>query len=147
MNNNDQWGGMPRPNLAKLPTVIREQLAQPVPLRPNEVRAKIVIFRKSPGLIHPNGRVYVTEYRKDANNISGSPDGIQIDSADFSGKSPLSSILLTKQDIPAVIENMLRIYRTLGATDEEINALQKRAEKPLMALRANTYFEDEGSRE
>jgi len=147
MNYNPRWPGAPGPNLTKLPQHIREQIAQPVPLRPSEVRTKISLFQVTSGLQHPNGRVLVSEFRQDPDNYVNKPDGIQIDGSDFYGRKPLLSIVLDKKTAQPVIENMLRCFLALGATKEELAALVSRAEQPLERLQATTYYEDEGSRD
>jgi hypothetical protein len=136
-----------RPNLSKLPHLIREQLNQAVPHRPNEVATKTVIFKKTQGLIHPNARLLITEHRKDPNVFSGPPDGIQIDSMDFSGRVPLLSLILPKVSVPAVLENIIRGYLALGGTEEGLAEIQAKAKRPLQGMGLTTYYEDEGSRD
>ena len=142
-----RWPGGPRPDLRKLPQVVREQLSQPVPLRPTEVHAGVLLFQTTPGLNHPNGRVLVSSHRKDPEAYTAVPDGIQIDLTDFYGRKPLASIVLTPAAVVPVLENLIRCYVALGATAEDVQQRLSNATLPAERLQATTYYEDEGSRE
>jgi hypothetical protein len=72
---------------------------------------------------------------------------VQIDAADFYGRTPLVSVLLRKEAIAPILENMIRSYLATGATLEAVQELVSRAQLPLEKLQATTYYEDEGSRE
>lgn len=142
-----RWPGGPRPDLRRLPQVVREQMSQPVPLRPTEVHASVLLFQSTPGLNHPNGRVLVSPHRKDPDNYTGVPDGIQLDMTDFHGRKPLASVVLTAKAAIPVLENLIRCYMALGATPEDVQQLVSNAKLPVERLQATTYYEDEGSRE
>jgi len=115
------WGAI-GPNLSKLPPHLRESLSENIPLRPGEVHGRVLIFRKTPALIHPNGRVLVTKYYKDAARPVGIPDGAQIDLVDFSGREPLVSVLLVKENVPAVLGGLVQSFLAMGGSADDLHA-------------------------
>lgn len=119
----DGWDfGDIQPNLSKLPPHLRENISKTLPLRPYEVHSRIFILRKSPGLNHPNGRVNVSDFYKDAVRPTGVPDGAQIDTTDFSGRLALASFILAKDKVTAVISGLAKSYMRMGGTREELLA-------------------------
>lgn len=114
------WGAI-GPNLSKLPQHLRESLTDNIPLRPGEVYGRVLIYRKTPALNHPNGRVLVTKYYKDAARPIGVPDGAQIDLVDFSGHEPLISILLAKESIPAVLGGLVQSFLAMGGSADDLH--------------------------
>lgn len=124
------WGSV-GPDLSKLPAHLRENLTESIPLRPGEVYGRVLIFRKTPGLNHPNGRILVSNYHKDAANPSGPPDGAQIDLADFSGRLALSTFFLAKDKVPPVLGGLIRSFLAMGGTEEELRTVIAQAVRPL----------------
>lgn len=113
------WGNI-GPDLSKLPPHLRENLTEPIPLRPGEVRGRVFIFRNTPGLNHPNGRVLVAPYHKDVAQPSTTPDGAQIDVADYTGRLPLATVVLAKKHMPDVMKGLVRNFLAMGGTREEL---------------------------
>ena len=126
----DGWDWGMRPNLSKLPLHLRESLTETIPLRPGEVYGKVLIFNKTTGLNHPNGRILVTNYHKDAARPVGPPDGAQIDMVDFSGRLPLATCLLRKKQVPDILRGLMRSFLAMGGTVEELHSAIDTAAKP-----------------
>lgn len=118
------WGGI-GPNLSKLPPHLRGSLGEPIPLRNNEVHGRVFIFRNTPGLNHPNGRILVTNFYKDAAAPTGIPDGAQIDVSEFSGRLALATMVLPKKHMPVVIRELVRSYIAMGGTIDELQIFDK----------------------
>jgi hypothetical protein len=113
------WNGI-GPNLSKLPPHLRDNFSGDIPLRPGEVRGRVIIFKKTPGLIHPNGRILVSHYHKDAACPIGRPDGAQVDMTDFTGRAALATFLLEKQQVPAILAGLVHSFLAMGGTEKEI---------------------------
>lgn len=116
------WGDR-TPDLSQLPPHLRESLTEPIPLRPGEVYGRVLIYKKTPGLNHPNGRILVTKYYKDVTKPTGVPDGAQFDMVDFTGRGALSTVILTQDNIPPVMGGLIRSFLSMGGTREELLAL------------------------
>jgi hypothetical protein len=146
----DYWDGSGAgvgPNLAKLPLEIREQQTRPMPLREGEAYGRVVLFRKSPGLVHPNGRVNVTVHQSDPLDVAAVA-GVQIDATDFSARIPLATLILAKEGVPGVLTNLLRAYMQLGGTDADIERCIATARKaPTISMTAVVNFEEQPSNE
>ena len=136
-----------RPNFTRLPAHLREQVVGALPRRPNEVTARVMLFRKVPGLNYNTGRVLISDYRYDPHDATKPPTGAQVDAMDPNGRIPLVSIVLNKNAIPTAVENLIRAFLASGGTEEELAQVLDKAKKPLQGMGLTTYYEDEGSRD
>lgn len=130
-----------RPDLSRLPAYIREGMHQPIPVRPDECNAVFVIFPNVQGLNHPNARCNVAPFKKgDENSAISVESGIQIDMNDFTGRTPLASMILDKNKLPGFLTGLLRIYAGLGGDVTALIATtgDSRPEVPA----AHIYFEE-----
>lgn len=141
----DPWDG--RPSFAKLPPEVREQVVGALPKRPNEITARVMLFRRVPNLNYPRGRLLVSAFQEDTYDASKPPKGAQIDAMDPNGRIPLSSIVIGTKDIVPVMENLIRAFLASGGSESDIANLIEKARKPLQSMGLTTYYEDEGSRD
>jgi len=136
------------PNLARLPQHLKEQLTANIPLRPEETYGRVVIFNRSPGLVHPNGRVLATGFRDPSDTATNVVSGVQLDALDFSGRIPLASLILPKDCTRNVLVGMLRAYIAMGGgSKEEVAAMLTEASRPLPSFGAINMFEEDASNE
>jgi hypothetical protein len=141
------WDFGARPNLARLPAHVKEQMSQPVPLRPEEVLGRLMVFQNTSGLNHPNARFLVTAFREGAENYSGPPDGAQLDVMDFSGRVPLSSMILPKTTVESLLVGLARCYLEMGGTIGELESINTRALTPVPLHNVSNFYEEKPSDE
>lgn len=134
----DQWKA-PKPDLSKLPAHLRKNTTEPIPIRDSEVHANIRVFEDKPGLNYPNGRLYATSYTKD--HEGGKPEKLQIDGVDFTGKIPIFTVLVRKEDMKDFLRGALIQYMKLGGTEEDLKELINHAKLPPRLK--NPLFEEE----
>ena len=152
MSNNPPWGTI-KPNLSKLPPAIRKQLSIPIPFRPGEVHAKVIIFNTRPGQNIPNGRMYVTAHNDDPMNAT--PDKIQLELCDFTARYPVAAVVLHKDIVAQAIVSMVKTYLKIGGSLEDIQlglsapaqAPTHAVETPIMANPLMTYLEEMAANE
>jgi hypothetical protein len=113
------------PNLSKLPLHIREGMTTPIPIRPDEVNAALMIYKQTPGLNHPNARCNVTSFRRDGSSGISIDLGAQIDFSDFTGRIALATAVISKDVLPKVIEGLLRAYMGFGGDLDAVIASAK----------------------
>jgi len=141
------WDFGARPNLSKLPAQVKEQMSQPIPLRPEEALGRLMVFRNTSGLNHPNARFLVTSFREGIDNYSGTPDGAQLDVMDFSGRIPLSSMILPKETVESLLVGLTRCYLEMGGTGEALDAVRTRAAVPVPLHNVSNFYEEKPSDE
>lgn len=134
------------PDLSRLPAHLKEQLTAPIRLRPLERYGRVIIFNRTPGLVHPTARLLATDNRS-PDNTSGQPDGAQIDAMDFSGRVPLVSFIMDKDTTANMLTGMLGSFLRLGGTEAEIAALVKSAKETPTTFGLERAFEEDASNE
>lgn len=138
----DKWKG-PKPNLSKLPPYLRKNATESIPVRDTEVHANVRVFEDKPGLNYPNGRIYATCYTKD--HEGGTPEKLQLDGVDFTGKIPIFTILISKDNMREFVRGVLLQYMKLGGSEEDLKALLNHAKLPPRIK--NPLFEEEDTDE
>jgi hypothetical protein len=132
-----------KPNLAKLPPQLKQNLTQPIPVRPEEVYGGIHIFKKTQGLHHPNGRILVSKYYKDAGEESKPTDALQIDFSDFTGRTAVGTLVLKKTQAQVILTSMMRTFLQIGGSVAELESALQAATNQLQTSVAKPYtYED-----
>lgn len=134
------------PDLSRLPANLKEQLTSPIPLRPLERYARVIVFNRTPGLVHPTARLLATDNRS-PDNITGRPDGVQVDAMDFTGRIPLVSFIMEKDTTANLLTGLLRSYMNLGGTEADIAGLVTEAKQVPQMFGVTKQFEEDANNE
>lgn len=128
------------PNLSKLPLHIREGMTTSIPIRPDEFNAALMIFKQTPGLNHPNARCNVTTFRQEGSSGISITSGAQVDFADFTGRLALATAVVGMENMPGLIEGLLRVFKNLGGDIDTVVAAAKSTRQ--QSNEATAYFEE-----
>lgn len=130
------------PDLSRLPPQLREALNQPIPLRPDEKNAAVMLFNKTVGMNHPNGRCNVVPFKRVENSVVAMEKGLQLDFSEFTGRVPLATVIINFTDGAAFAASVLRAYLSLGGDlDVVLNAVNTKREQTTRT----EYFEEQSN--
>ena len=108
---NDYWDR--KPDLTRLPPTLKDSLNKPIPFRPHEVRARVLIS-PTVGQNHPNGRFLIAPHRP--NSDSSVIEGLRVEALDYAGKLPLATIILKNEDFFQALQGALLAYKKAGGS-------------------------------
>ncbi len=128
------------PDLSKLPREVRESLTQPIPLRPEEAYATVIIYQRTPALNHPNARCNATLYQHEENALVNIPMGVQLDFLDYTGRIPLATAVLGPDILKLTLTSMLRVFTRMGG---DINAVIEASKHDVSLQASATYVEEQ----
>ncbi len=138
----DQWDnrGMV-PDLSRLPPEIRATFTQPISLRPDERYTAFVIYANTPGLFHPNARLNVARFKKEAEGSSAINvnDGFELDIRDTTGRVNLATAVISKENFEPLLAGMIRIYREMGG---DVDAIIAKSLEVRRSEAVTDYFEE-----
>lgn len=123
------WDRPTAPDLSKLPAHLRPGLSEPLPIRDNEVNAKIVMFQQR-GLNHPNGRIWVRPFVDDPTAVTTAPSAAEIQLTDFSARLPLGAVVVGRKALLPLLRSLLLTYKEVGGDLVELaNELEPYSKK------------------
>ena len=112
------WDG--KPDLTRLPAYLKATLDKPIPLRPDEVRAKVLVF-PTVGHNHPNGRILIAPSMEEAEEVA--PTAVRIELLDYGGKTPLAMGTLSPKHFAELFRGAIDVYAQCGGDLDELKKI------------------------
>lgn len=117
-----------RPDLSRLPPELREQVREPIPLRPLEFYDSLSITGAAS--FHRNVRINIGSYVPEPEEaLAGDTPCVHINMHDYTGKVTLGTIIITTQNIKTAMTSMLRAHLQLGGTLDILEEIQAEARR------------------